>query len=115
MAVHADQDVFHGGQIGEQTDVLIGPGNPVADDLIREQAHQRVVIQTDIADFRAVKTRDAIKKGGFAGAVGSDDTVDALLFDLDIQVLNSDESAELFGDVCDGDSRHGFLLTAGFR
>jgi len=50
------------------------------------------VIEPDIADFRAIKARDAIEKGGFAGAVGADDAMDALLLDLDIQVLYGDES-----------------------
>jgi len=50
------------------------------------------MIEPDIADLGAVEARDAIEKGGFAGAVGADDAVDALLLDLDIQVLDGDES-----------------------
>jgi hypothetical protein len=97
MAVQPDQDIFHGRQFGEKAYVLIGPGDPETNNLIRKKADQGMAVETDASAFRFVKARDAIEKGGLSSAVGPDDTVNAGLFDIQVQFVNGDQSAEPLG------------------
>jgi hypothetical protein len=96
MAMEADQDILHGGQIGKEANILIGAGDSKADNLIRQEAHQRMVIEKNFSLFRFVKTRDAIEKSCFAGAIRPDDAMDALLPNINVEITYGHQPAKTF-------------------
>ena len=75
MRVHANHDVFDGGHVFEQANILIGPGNAFLCDAVRRVTGNIMAIEQHFPFFRRVKTGDAVKEGGFAGAIGANDAV----------------------------------------
>jgi hypothetical protein len=47
-----------------------------------------MVIKENLSDFRPVKAGDAIEKGRLASTIGSDDAMDAMRFDLYVQITH---------------------------
>ncbi|KAG1579989.1 hypothetical protein G6F46_015582 [Rhizopus delemar] len=58
-------------------------------------------IELDAAAAGAVVARDAIEGGGFAGAVGADQRVDAAALHLHGQTVDGGQAAELHGQALD--------------
>jgi hypothetical protein len=109
VAVEPDQHVLHHGEFGEEADILIGAGDPQTDDLVWQEAHQGMAVEEDLPLFRLVETGHAVKKSRLPRPVGTDDAVNALLLDLDVQLVHGHQAAEPFGRFLCRKNRHAFI------
>src|SRR3990172_8361637 len=100
------EDVFEGGHVAEQADVLVGAGDPEPGDSIRGVPVQEAIFQEDLASVDAVEPRDAVEERGLSGAVGADDAVDGALADLEAYISQGLEPAEAFRDIAGGGDGH---------
>src|SRR5690606_20815240 len=78
----------------------IGAGNTLPGDLIGRLTLNGVSIEHDVAFVDLVEPGDAVEKRCFTCAIGADDADDAALGDGKAQLVDGDETAEAFGDVC---------------
>jgi hypothetical protein len=97
MAVETHQDIFQGGQVREESNILIGAGNSQSDDLVGQEPNEVLSVKEDFPGFRTIETGNAVEQGCLAGSVGSDDAVNALLSDFNSEVIHSHEAAKPFG------------------
>ena len=93
------ENILHGGEVGEEANILIGAGNSETDDSVRQQTNERMMVKENLSSFRPVKASDAIEKGRLASAIGSDDTVNAMFFDLYVQITYGNQPTEAFGNL----------------
>jgi hypothetical protein len=96
VAMEPDKDILHCCQIGKEANILIGAGDSKTNDSVWKEAHQRMVIEKDFSLFGSIEARDAIKEGCLAGAVRSDDAMDAFLPEVDIEVTYGHQPAKAF-------------------
>jgi hypothetical protein len=82
------ENILHGCEIWEETNILIGARNSQPDDSVGQQSNEGMVIKENLSDFRPVKAGDAIEKGRLASTIGSDDAMDAMRFDLYVQITH---------------------------
>ena len=69
-------DIVLGRKPGVEFDILERSGDAEPGKFIRAHAGDPVAVEVDITVLRFVKPVDAVKQGGFPGAVGSDDGQD---------------------------------------
>ena len=107
--VAAQHDIFHGGHVGEQLDVLKGAGDTQPGDLIRAQALDVLPAEPDDAVIWAVDAVDAVEKRGLAGAVGADNGENLFFLHLERNTLQGVQPSEGNGEVFDAEEGHGIL------
>ncbi len=90
------QNILHHRQIREETNILVGAGNSESDDPVRGQADEGAAIEGDFSSFNRIETRDAVEEGCLSGASGTDNAVNALLLNVDVQLVEGDQPAESF-------------------
>ena len=95
----ACENILHGCEVGEEANILIGAGHSETDDSVRQQTNEGMMAKENLSSFRPVKAGDAIEKGCLAGAIGPDDTVDAVFFDLYVQITYGNQPTEAFGNL----------------
>ena len=78
-----------------QTEVLKGPAKTHGGNLIRFKADDGFAIQEDFTFGWTVNATYEIKDGGFARAIGTDQSSNLAGFDLKVVVIYSPESAEI--------------------
>src|SRR4030043_1064571 len=100
VAMEPDKDILHCCQIGKEANILIGAGDAKTNDAVWKKAHQRMVIEKDFSLFGSIEARDAIKEGCLAGAVRSDDAVDAFFPEVDVGVSAGRQPAKGFCAFC---------------
>ena len=118
-----DDDVLENAELGEQTDILEGTGDALSgyhigsegDDLI---VHTHVLAGVDLfhlalrvvlddslthevylAVGRLIDAGDAVERGGLACAVRADEGDYLTLVDIEVQVIDGDNAAELHGYI----------------
>jgi hypothetical protein len=96
--MEACEDILHGREVGEEANILIGARNSKTDDSVGQKANEGVVVQQNLSSFRPVKAGNAVEKSRLASTIGSDDTVDAMLFDFYVQITYGHQPTEAFGD-----------------
>ena len=97
--------VEHGGMF-EQLDILEGPGNATANDLVRLGRQKALAAQPDIALDRVIDPADQVEHRALACAIGADDGVDRVGFDRKRQVVHRLEAAKGQGEVFDFQPAH---------
>jgi hypothetical protein len=110
VTMKTDENVLQGRQVGEEADVLIGSGNPQPDNLIRQEANEGGVVEKDFSNLGTIKACHTVEKGGFPGSIGSNDTVDAMLFNFKVEIIDSKKTAEPFGHLVSRENRHKMLF-----
>src|SRR6202043_4264917 len=99
MGMPAGQDIFHGRAVLEQRQVLEG-----AADADGGKARRRHPAEIDAAEQNAAApwpqhTADHVEERGLAGAVGPDDAADLARRDLQADLGNGFEAAEILAEV----------------
>jgi hypothetical protein len=94
-AVHPDENVFEGGHVLEEPDVLEGAADPTLGDRVRRPPRQVFTGEDDLALRGLVHARDHVEERRLAGAVGADEANDRPLRDHEVDVRHGDEAAEL--------------------
>ncbi|MPN06209.1 hypothetical protein SDC9_153465 [bioreactor metagenome] len=61
--------------------------------------HDGLAVERDLPVRGVIDTRNAVERGGFAGSVGSDEGDDLTLINLQREVVDGDDAAELHGYV----------------
>jgi hypothetical protein len=109
--MEACENILHDCEVGEKANILIGAGNSETDDSVRQQANEGMIVKQNLSGFRPVKAGDAIEKGRLASTIGPDDTVDAMFFDLYVQITHGNQPAEAFREfLCRKSSHRIFYL-----
>ncbi len=98
MAVHAQQHVVQRAQLGEQPDVLKGAGEAAARNQERLHAGDVLPVQRDLSLGGRIDAGDDVEQCGLACAVWSDDADDLALFNMDIDIGQRSQAAELLSD-----------------
>ena len=93
-AVLGHHDVLENRHVGEQADVLEGPGDASGGDLVGVETEQRLTLEHDVAGGRRDHPRDHVEKGGLPGAVGADDRDDLSLVDMEVEIGECVETTE---------------------
>ena len=118
-----DDDVLENAELGEQTDILEGTGDALSgyhigsegDDLIvhthiltgiglfhfalRVVLNDRLAHEVYLAVGRLIDAGDAVDRGGLARAVRADKGDYLTLVDIEVQVIDGDNAAELHGYI----------------
>src|SRR4030095_14177971 len=103
--VHPDEDVFDGGHVGEEPDVLERPAHAEGRDLVGAQAEERLTAEGHAALVRGVEPGEAVKERVLAGPVRSDDRRDAAL-EGEVHAMQRGEAAEPLADASRLEERH---------
>ena len=74
--VHAHHHVFDSGHIGKQTDVLEGTADPSGSHIVGLEPHQRLAGKGNRPGSGDVQPGNHVEKGGFAGAIGTNQAGD---------------------------------------
>jgi hypothetical protein len=69
-----------------------------------------MVTEENLSNLRPVKAGDTIEEGRLASAIGSDDAVDAMFLDHDIQITHGNQPAEAFRNVSRRKDSHKIFL-----
>ena len=117
-AVAADHHVLQDRHVGEQADVLKGPGHSQLRDLVDLDAVDPPAFppgrrDEDIPFGRLVDAGDAVEEGGLAGAVGADQGDDLALPDLEVDGVERPEPAEIHRQSVYGQGRSPYHACAG--
>ena len=118
-----NQHVLKHGQLGEQADILEGTGNALVSDHVRRVRnhiavqphvlpgvelfhlavgkvfHNGLPQEIDLAVGGLIHAGDAVEGRGLAGAVGADQSHDLPLVDIQVQVIDGHNAAELHGHI----------------
>ena len=97
----ADRDVLQHGHVGHQLDVLEGSGDAELDDLLRRRVVDLVAEHGDRAAGRCQHAGDQVEGRALAGAVGADQGDDLAGLDVERDVVDGDDAAELLARLVD--------------
>src|SRR5581483_1821550 len=92
--IGAHHDVLHCGHLAPQPDVLKGPRDPPAGDLMTLDPAERRAVENHGAAARPVHPGDRVEAGGLAGAVRADQAEDFAAPDVEGHLIQRDEPAE---------------------
>ena len=106
MAVAADEQVAQHARVVEQLDVLERARDAHAGDLVRRHAGDVAILVEQAPRGRLVEPRDHVEDRRLAGAVGADDGEDLALADLEIDVVDRLEAAEVERETVDLEVAH---------
>src|SRR5450756_2620388 len=87
-------DVVDNTGLAEQADVLERAGDPCLGDLVGFLAHNVLSVKNDGTLGRRIDTCDQIEDGRLASAVGSNETDDLAVLQLDVEVGNGAQAAK---------------------
>ena len=93
-AVLGHHDVLENRHVGEQADVLEGPGDAPGGDLVGVETEQRLTLEHDVAGGRCDHSRDHVEEGGLPGPVGANDRDDLSLVDMEVKIGECVETTE---------------------
>ena len=96
-----DLDIVQDRQVGEQPDVLEGPGDAPLRDLVGFETDQAFAVELHLARCRFIDAGHQVESGGLAGAVRADQADQLALVDFHIEVGDRFQTAELFGQLID--------------
>ena len=96
-----DHHVFQHRHAFEQADVLKGAANPQAANLVQRAPHQVVAHEVHLPAVGPVKPGDGVDQGGFARAVGADQTQDLAGLNLQINAIQGMDATKVFGQIGD--------------
>jgi hypothetical protein len=96
LAVIPQSDVVHDTQGEQQTGSLKGAGHPGPVDFLGRKVGDVLPLEGDFAGGGGVDPGHHVKKSGFAGAVGPDETQDAIAFHIQVQFRQRRDAAEIF-------------------
>jgi hypothetical protein len=68
---------------------------------VRREARDGFILEEDLAAGRMKNSGQKVKEGGFPGSVGSDDTENFPLVDMEFQLMDGSQSTEEFTQVPD--------------
>src|SRR5690606_19915059 len=107
--VGADEHRLEHGHAVEQADVLKGARQAGLRHLVRCTAVLGDVADPDLAPGGWLEAREGIDGRGLAGAIGTDDGVDAVTHDVEVQGIDGGQAAEDDAQSArlQGDVRHG--------
>src|SRR4029079_16717702 len=97
----ADRDILQHGHVGYQFDVLEGPGNAELDDFLRRRVVDLGAEHGDRAAARGQDAGNEVEGRALAGAVGTDQGDDLARPDIERDVVDGDDAAELFSRLVD--------------
>jgi len=97
--LHPHHDVLDGSHVGKKANVLVGAGDAQVSDAVRREAVEHAALELDFALFEGVKAGDTVEKRRLPRAVGTNDADNRLPGDLKVELVDGDQSAELFGYV----------------
>ena len=103
--VCADGDVLERRHVGEQADVLERPRDAASGDLVALRPDDGTPVEDDVARRRPVDARHRVEGGRLAGAVRADEPEDLAALDVERDVVERSEAAELHGDVAQREQR----------
>ena len=103
--VAAEQDVVQDREVGEQFDVLEGPGDAPGRDLVGPQAHDRLALPADVAFLRVVHLIEAVEDRRLPGAVRADDGEQLPGGDREAHAVEGGEAPEDEADAVDLEQR----------
>ncbi len=93
--MHGHHHVLGCGHRPEQADVLERAGHATGGDGVRWHAEHRLAVEVDVALRRRVQTGEHVEERGLAGAVGTDEGDDRAERDVEVDVVDGGEAAEL--------------------
>ena len=108
------ENILHGGEVGEEANILIGARNSQTDDSVGQQTNEGVGVKENLSGLWPVKTGEAVEEGRLAGAIGADDAVDAMFFDLYVQIIYGNQPPEALRNFFCGKNVHKTFLLTGF-
>src|SRR4029079_7018559 len=97
----ADRDILQHGHVGYQLDVLEGPGNAELDDFLRWRVIDLGAEHGDRAAARGQDAGNEVEGRALAGAVGTDQGDDLARPDIERDVVDGDDAAELLSRLGD--------------
>ena len=104
--VRADHDVLRDGERREQREVLERARDAELGDAVRGHREQVLAREGDAPRRRLVEAAEAVEQRRLAGAVGPDERADLALLDLERQVGEREDPAELDSHVLDSQESH---------
>ena len=105
--VGADHDVLQRGHAGEEPEVLEGAGHAAGGHLVRRPAVERHALEPHLARVGDGHAGEQVEEGRLAGAVGTDDRLDAPGPDVEAHLPDGLDPAEALGDATDLEQAHG--------
>ena len=110
MKMVGDFNIVENGQIGKQPDVLKGSGNTALRHFVRFQSDQALAVKQHLTGGRFIYACHQVERGRFACAVRADQSDQLTFVDFDVEVGDSFQSAELFGQFIYFQQRHAVHL-----
>ncbi len=105
LAVAADHRVLEHGHVGEDLEVLEGPGDPEPRPLPRGETAEPLLLEPDLPSVQREDARDEVEDGGLPRPVGADDRADLARGDVEGHVGHGHHAAECFGEPPRGQQR----------
>src|SRR5262245_4355221 len=79
-AMHTHQDILQNRHAREETNILKCSADTRIGNFVGLQPDQRPTAKTDLSFVRPINSRERVKQGGLAGAIGSDQSRDHSVF-----------------------------------
>ena len=99
--MHSDQHILERGHVAEEADVLEGATDAARGDRMRRFAGDVRAVEDDPAAGRLVDPGEHVEERRLAGAVRADERDDRAGRNVEVDVVHSDEAAELLAyGVC---------------
>src|SRR4030042_757741 len=105
MDMETHENILHGREVGKKTGILIGTSNTELNDLVGQQADERVVVEKNLSRLRSIEASDAVEKGRLSSPVGPNDAVNTVFFELRAVSLCGREALRL-------EKHHGYQSSA---
>ena len=97
VRLHTDHDIFNGGHVLKQANILVGPRDTQPGHPVWRKAHDRPAAQQDIAFFWAVEASDTVEESGLPGAIWANNALDGVLFYFQIDRPQRFQTAKALG------------------
>jgi hypothetical protein len=104
--VASEEQVVDDIHVGEELDVLKGPGYPQSGDLMGLQSRKVFPLEQDFPFGRAVNPAQAVEKGGLSGTIGADYGMKLSLLHVHVDSLERNDAAEMKGQTIDLQKSH---------
>ena len=101
LGVEGDSDIIEDGEGLAESNILESPTDSQAGDVVGAEAGDRLVTEANSAFGWLIDAGDEVKEGGFASAVGADDSMGATFGDAKIAIRSGANAAETFGEILD--------------
>jgi len=99
LPVQTYEDIFQGGHVCKQPNVLVGAGDAKMGDPVWAQVVDRMAIEYDLPLINWVETRNTVEERRLPCSVRANNACDRVLFNFEVQRVECNEAPESFGYV----------------